>query len=295
MELVSTRSADGVLLDGLLSKSVDVGSRAAGAALPVDIFICHHGVGSNFYDAKMYADPEKRLLAAGCDVLRVNNRGHDLVYGQAIGNSEALKKTRGRQGSAFEIVDDCRHDWTAWINFATERGYQRIGVWGHSLGAVKTIYFFAKTVDPRVRCAIASSPPRFCHQELLDCAKGAEFREAFDRARMHCDAGAFDALLSVTIPTFNIFSARTYVDKYGPGDPYDYMKLFTGVRTPLFVTLGGDERDSQYTTLAKNGDDALKAVAGGGFALIPGANHYYTGRGEELWSAVSGWLATIKT
>ena len=94
-ELVSTTSADGVRLDGVLARA-----NANGSALPVDVVICHHGVGSNFYDARMYDKPAARLLGAGCDVLKVNNRGHDLVYSQPVGSSPALKLTRGRMGSA---------------------------------------------------------------------------------------------------------------------------------------------------------------------------------------------------
>ena len=102
--------------------------------------ILHHGVGGNFYNPGFIDRMADQFLERGCAVLRVNNRGHDLAY-----NSPA-----GRLGSAFETVDDCRHDWTAWTDLAAKREYGRIGVWGHSLGAVKTIYSLAVQGDERI-------------------------------------------------------------------------------------------------------------------------------------------------
>ena len=118
-ELVSTVTGDGVRLDGVLAR----GASVRGNDLQVDLFICHHGIGANFYDSRLYGPLGELLLAAGCDVLKVNNRGHDLVYSQPGSNAEALRRTRGRLGAAFEIVEDCRHDWKAWIDFAAAAGY----------------------------------------------------------------------------------------------------------------------------------------------------------------------------
>ena len=144
-----------------------------------------------------------------------------------------------------------------------------------------------------MRCAIASSPPRFCHRELLDCEAGESFRASYARANALQAAGEPDGLLSATVPTFNLFTARTYLDKYGEHDRYDCLRLLPDGKTPLLVTLGGDERDAQYAELARSGGTRMQSLPGGAFALIPGANHFYTGRSDELWQAVSGWLAGL--
>ena len=152
-ELVNTKTEDGVRLEGALMRAP---VRHAGD-LPVDLFICHHGVACNFYDPRLYGPLGDLLLADGCDVLKVNNRGHDVVYNQFGSGSPALRRTRGKLGAAFELMDDCRFDWKAWIDFAQGAGYRRIGLWSHSLGAVKNLYFLANGSDPRVRCAVASA------------------------------------------------------------------------------------------------------------------------------------------
>jgi len=88
----------------------------------------------------------------------------------------------------------------------------------------------------------------------------------------------------------SIFSARTSLDKYGPQNRYDFFTLLPGVRTPLLITLGGEERDSGFRALAETGEALVKQIPGAGFPLIPGADHFYTGRSGELWAAARFWM-----
>src|SRR5581483_7777117 len=121
-DLVSVETSDGVRLDGALRRP----ARATEPQLGLDLVICHHGLGGNFYGASFFQGAGDRLLADGCAVLRVNSRGHDQLF----------NSPRGRLGGACEIVDDCRLDWKAWLDFAEQAGFRRIAIWGHSLGAV---------------------------------------------------------------------------------------------------------------------------------------------------------------
>src|SRR5712691_9251975 len=121
------------------------------------------GVGSTFYGPSFFDTVGDALVANGTAILRVNSRGHDQAY----------HLQQRRLGAAYEVIDDCRLDFTAWLDFAAARGFRRVALWGHSLGAVKTIYFLSVARDPRVICAVASSPPRFVHQAYLDSAGGA--------------------------------------------------------------------------------------------------------------------------
>jgi predicted alpha/beta hydrolase len=120
-ELVTTQTTDGVRLDGALQVPAEPTGK-----LGIDLFICHHGVGGNFYGASFFEDIGAQAAEAGVATLRVNNRGHDQAY---------ISASR-RLGAAYELLDDCRHDFLAWLDFAEARGYRRIAVWGHSLGAV---------------------------------------------------------------------------------------------------------------------------------------------------------------
>ena len=202
VELVHVATSDEVPLDGYL--------RTASSAGPLDLVICHHGVGSKFYTPSFFDRVGDRLLDRGCAVLRVNNRGHDDAFG--VGQRTF--------GATYEIVDECRYDITAWLGFAQARGFKRVGVWGHSLGAVNTIYFLSVQDDARITCAIASSPPRFAYA-LYD----ERLHAVLQRAQTLVDAGTPDELVQAQVPVQRRFAAQTYLDKYGPDARYDYLAI----------------------------------------------------------------------
>jgi pimeloyl-ACP methyl ester carboxylesterase len=180
----------------------------------------------------------------------------------------------------------------AWLDLAEARGYRRVAVWGHSLGAVKTVYFLGTDDDPRVVCAVASSPPRFSYQAYHASADAARFDADIDRARQAVAAGQPDEMIEVRIPVARPFSARTYLDKYGPDARYDYFDYLPKVRQPLLLTLGSLEAGNlNFAPLAEHGPGFSARWPGVAFSLIQGADHSYTDRTDGLWSAVADWLA----
>jgi pimeloyl-ACP methyl ester carboxylesterase len=229
VQLVNVETDDGVRLDGYLRAARTGGSAAVG----VDAVICHHGVGGNFYAPSFFDTIGDALVANGTAILRVNNRGHD----------QSFHLAQRRLGAAYEVIDDCRQDFTAWLDLAATQGFRRVALWGHSLGAVKTVYFLSVARDPRVICAVASSPPRFVHQAYLASAGGARFKADLERAQRMLDAGQPEGLLEAQIPQVRTFSARTYVDKYGPAARYDYFEHLPRTGVPLLLTLSSLERD----------------------------------------------------
>ena len=93
-------------------------------------------------------------------------------------------------------------------------------------------------------------------------------------------------------------TARVYVDKYGPAERYDILKHLPNVRTPLLVTIGGEEgiyedRPDRFAFggLAEKVDALASDLPNVTFELIPGADHAYTNRTDQLWAVVEGWLS----
>ncbi len=151
VELVRVHTADEVRLDGALQRPPD----GLAAALGIDVLLCLHGTGSNFYGSSLFAALTPRLLQAGIAVLTVNTRGHDLVSAVSGGR-------RRLQGAAFELVDECRLDVAAWVDWLSQGGFSRIGLAGHSLGALKAVYSLARDEQrsiSQVTCLLAISPP----------------------------------------------------------------------------------------------------------------------------------------
>ncbi|MPZ50593.1 MAG: alpha/beta fold hydrolase [Dehalococcoidia bacterium] len=286
IELVRVETADGVRLDGSLRRP-DPG---APASLAIDAVIMHHGVGGNFYASPYFGQVQESLAAQGCAVLRVNNRGHDIAY----------STPRGRLGAAFETVDDCRLDWRAWIDFAETQGYRRVALWGHSLGALKTLYYLSTEAGPRVVCAVTASPPLFSYTDYAAKAGAERFKAFVERARSLVDAGDPEAIFPADIPTSVLLSARTYLDKYGPGERYNLLGHLPRIQTPLLVTIGSEEGLGPQSSdwfpfggLAPRVEALAANQTNLTFQLIAGADHAYAGRVEQLWHLALAWLSRI--
>ena len=96
-------------------------------------------------------------------------------------------------------------------------------------------------------------------------------------------------------------TARVYVEKYGPDERYDVLKHLPHVRTPLLVTIGGEEgvhpdRADRFGFggLAEKVAAQAEQQPNLAFELIPGADHQYTHRTDQLWTAVEHWLTPAK-
>ncbi|MBV9892548.1 MAG: alpha/beta fold hydrolase [Chloroflexi bacterium] len=281
VELVHTTTSDQVPLDGYLRLPSSQAPRG-----PLDLVICHHGVGAKFYNPSFFDVVGDALLDRGCAVLRVNNRGHDDVF--LVGERPF--------GAAYEIVDDCRHDITAWLDFAQARGFARVALWGHSLGAVKTIYFLSVQDDARIVCAAASSPPRFSYAMYASAHDGQRFQSAIQRAQDLVNSDSGLDLVEAEVPVRRRFTARTYLDKYGPDARYDYLSHLPNVRKPLLLTVGSLEANNvSFEGLVHDGHTFNGRWPNVNFGLIDGADHAYTNRTDELWTALASWLDGVRS
>lgn len=287
MELVRVVTADKVRLEGLLYPPA--GATGADA---IDAVIMHHGVGGHFYAPGFFEEAVAALTARGMTVLRANNRGHDTIFRQ-YGPGPGLLL-----GAAYERMDDSRHDYRAWLDLVAARGCRRIALWGHSLGAVKAIYFAAKERHPALAAVVASSPPRFGH--VTYAGKPAEF-EALQAhlkdARGLIAAGQGAQLMQVTNPIPLTITAASYVDKYGSADDFDYTRHIPDTGVPLLVTIGGREGvDPMAAPIIPFAGTAEYLPALGRqyshmhHAFIPNGDHMYTGCEAALRDTVIDFL-----
>jgi pimeloyl-ACP methyl ester carboxylesterase len=277
-----------VRLHGALEPAVSPGTVDRSASL-VDVWLCLHGTGSNFYSASTLAGIAPKLVAAGAAVLRANTRGHDLV---CTGPSLA---GRAWQGAAFERVDESPRDLAAWITMLHERSFARVGLLGHSLGAVKAIYSLAAAELPPVAALVAISPPRLSHAYFLQSPRADEFRRTFAQAQDHVDAGRGDELMRVTFPLPYYVSAAAYLDRYGPQERYDVLPLLPRVHCPTLVTYG--TREVQADAAFAGMPDAVQQLAGKAanlqLAVIADADHIYTGCHDSLAGRIASWTRRL--
>jgi dienelactone hydrolase len=284
-ELVHTITRDGVRLDGAYRAPL----KSATPALPVDAFCLVHGTGGNFYNPSFLDSLARRLRELGHGVLRINTRAHD-----GISTAVTAAGTR-RLGAAYEIMDDCRHDMAAWVGWLRERVGPRLGLTGHSSGAVKLIYALSRERFPEVRCLVAVSPPRLSYAGFCATPQGPEFLANMARAEKYVEVGQPAALMDVQVPLPFVTTAAGYLDKYGPHDRYYYLPLLAGLPCPTLITFGSVEMANHVAF--QGATDAVQALVERqrhlALRIIPGADHFYAGVVQDLVIALEQWLQTI--
>jgi pimeloyl-ACP methyl ester carboxylesterase len=277
VDLIQVTTRDGVRLDGMYQSPL--GERP----IAVDAVCLVHGTGGSFYSSTLFDVLGERLLALGCGVLRVNTRGHDLV-------STAVTSRGGRRlGAAYEMVDECRHDLVAWIEWLKQRAGPRVLAMGHSSGAVKCLYAAAHEPQLDMIGLIAISPPRLSYSWFCTSPEGPAFLEAYHLAKQHVEEGRPATLLDVRLPLPFVATAAGYVEKYGPDERYNYLRFLAGVRLPGLITFGAIEMESNMAF--RGAAEAIaKAAPRLTVAIIAGADHFYSAARPELLARVEAWL-----
>jgi dienelactone hydrolase len=285
VDLVQVSTRDGVRLDGMLQSP-----ESARRDWPIDAVCCIHGTGGNFYSSTLFDALAARCLEHGVAVLRINTRGHD-------GISNAVTARGGRRlGAAYEIVDECRHDLAAWIELLKERGFPRVGLIGHSLGAVKCLYALAHEPALQVACVIDISPPRLSYSWFCTSPEGPDFLKSYQQADALVQAGKPASLLEVTLPLPFAITAAGYVEKYGPDERYNFLHFINGVRCPLLITLGAIEVADNMAF--RGSPEALAELARKqptlSVVMIANANHFYTDARDELLVHIESWIVGLR-
>ena len=280
LRLCRVTTADGLHLDGAFQPP-DSPSLRRNVAL-----VLIHGTGGNFYSAGILATIAAQAVADGCDVLRINTRGHDLVA-TIPGNQSSV-----RGGAAYERVGDAHLDVTAWCDWLAEQGIEQAFVLGHSLGGVKALWSQALAAHPSVQGVIGVSPPRFVHRRFQGDPRCDAFRRDFVLATQHVAEGRAEFLMTVTQPLPLLITAGGYVDKYGPDDPLDYVPMLPQIRCPKLILVGSQSVETNPALESLPSD--LEPLAANDpqltFELIPGADLNYRNDPAEPWRRIRGWI-----
>jgi alpha/beta superfamily hydrolase len=280
VDLVQTITRDGIRLDGAYQ------TPAGAPVVALDAVCFLHGTGGNYYNSTLFDVLAEKLLELNIGVLRANTRGHDLVCNvQTTGGGRRL-------GATYELVDDCRHDLAAWLDWLRARAGSRAGVLGHSSGAVKGLYALAREPALAAACLIAVSPPRLSHSWFSISPQGPEFLDSYRQAEAHVRAGRPDALMEVRVPLPFVTTAAGYLEKYSPEEKYNYLRFITDVPCPVLLTLG--EVESAGNMAFQGAAEALTELAARKPDLrvetISGADHFYSGVREPLAACIQAWL-----
>lgn len=284
VDLVRTTCRDGVRLDGAIIPAADHAHRPRG----VDGVICLHGVGSNFYSSGLFEKIGPAVAQLGIPVLLANTRGHDWYFVQWIGGNVQ------QFGAAYEVVDECREDVRTWLEFLKRRGWTRVVLMGHSLGAIKSIHALASEPDIEAAGLIALSAPRLSYAHFMAAPDAsADFLGSIRTAEKLVAEGRGNELFWARAPFTVQISAASYLDKYGPKERYNVYKLLDRLRCPALFTYGGKEIDGGGVPFAGIVEVVKGAQPPGGpidVEIVPEGDHLYTGVQSELIQRIETWL-----
>ncbi len=282
--LVAATTPDGIKLHGALHSAL--GPQHS----EVDLAIGLHGVGQNFYTSSVIEGLVAPLTSLGIPFLRVNTRGHDNVC------SVATKHGSKWQGAALEIVDDCRLDLLGWLHWASEQAYRKVLLVGHSLGAIKAIYASAHESLANVIGVAALSPPRLSYVRFHQGEQRERFNESLAIAQNLVAQGQPESLFLARFPFPLHISGGSYLDKYGPGERYNFFRFVAKVSQPLLFTYGELEltQGEAFNQVVEELQALGQSPARLRIATIAGADHSYRGELAALSSVVVDWIQSLR-
>jgi hypothetical protein len=143
----------------------------------------------------------------------------------------------------------------------------------------------------RPACVVAISPPRLSYSWFCTSEKSQEFLATYSEAERHAETGRPGALLDVKFPLPFLVTAAGYLEKYGPDERYNFLNFVASVDCPVLTTFGGVEVENNVAF--RGSPETLRELMvkqRPAVELVEGADHFYTGKRQEVCDVVSGWL-----
>ena len=236
-----------------------------------------HGVAMNFYLPPL-ATLGQELAEQDYHGFVMNTRGHDWI-------SRAGNLTKFG-GAAYETFEEALIDLDGALNYLADQKYRRFILVGHSLGCVKSLlYQGMRRRSDIVGVVCCSCPKQFYSARALEQPKFTELMSQAEQWVAQGDGNKF--LWAPASGGEGLFTAKTYVNKYGRHENNDVRPHAGRLGCPLLTIAGGAEQ-TYFLEYAK----ALADAAGinGICKIVPGANHFYARHESEVVEIISEWL-----
>ncbi len=277
-----TTTADNLRLEGLL---FEPDKKSSTGVLHI------HGMAGNFYENIFLDSMAEEYTKAGYAFLTVNTSGHDFIADLSIaGEKESYK----RVGQIFEKFEDCISDIDAWLKFFKSKGYDKLILQGHSLGAVKIVYYLHKKPESNLVALIIASPPDMLGSTRVEAEK-KNFERDFAEAKKLVAEGKGKVFLSNMIWSWYYISAETYLNIIADGAEADVFPILRGgdfkelesVKIPILAFYGGTDHATVFSPEKDLKNEKSKTL------LIGTASHSYFKHEKQTALAVVNWLKEI--
>lgn len=287
MELVSITTADAMRLQGMFRPSLER-QRVSSAKGSIDAAVLIHGLAGNFYSSRLLLHCAETLGSLGVSVVLVNTRGHDMI------NTLSWAGRAQTVGAAFENVDHCRYDLNAWADFLVERGYGNVMFFGHSLGAIKSLYATALEPHRKVGAIVGLSPTRLSYSRMIDLPSGELFRQTMQRCQTLLAEDRGTEPIHVQFPVSTWMTPQCYLDKYGAEEKFNWLRFINQVKIPTLLLFGEKElaMDPAFAGVAADLEPLKRGWNPYMIETIAAADHFYTAQYEAVDEAVTRWLVS---
>jgi pimeloyl-ACP methyl ester carboxylesterase len=283
-ELVYVRSKDDIINGGAIF------TPPKNSAKPIAV-IWIHGWGVNFY-YPTYVMIGRALAERGYTCITANTRMHDL--GNVTG-WRGDKRIRG--GGYWGVASEEVRDLAAWIDFVTDRGFQKVVLVGHSAGWAAVRLYQAEKLDPRVVGVVLASGAVRAETRPTDPEQLAQ------ATRLMADGRGDDLVRDPKRSFPSFISAATFLDI--ANTPPEFKDFF-GVQTPnpavtriycpLLAFFGtredvGTEADLKLLKSSiqrqPSGPSRVNTV------MIQHADHMYTGEEAQVAQTIAQWADSL--
>ena len=279
-KLVNTFTEDKVRLDGFFAEAENESPQNHG----IDAAVIVHGLSGNFYKSRLLKHLASELSSIGVATLLANTRGHDYL------NSSPRMGRTATLGAAVEIIDECKFDLSAWVDFLKKSGKPNVMLVGHSLGAIKSLYAQAHLPHENVKRIAAFSATKLSYDSLLSSSKGERFSHWLTLAQKHVADGTGDQLLFVDFPFPTWMSANAYLKKYGDGDRYNWLNFKDQIEIPVLAVFGEIEMQENPAFAAMKFDLQHLEQPHFDVQYIEHADHFYSACFRAAGQCLIQWL-----
>lgn len=290
MKIIQTTTSDKIVLNGLLFEP---------ANKTETIIINIHGMSGDPYRNSFYPSMIATYPTNNIAFLSAENRGMQNItqFNTSDGGIVNI-------GNTFETFEDCVFDIEAWVSRATQLGYTKIWLQGHSLGPSKIVYYLNNSKHEAVSGLIFLSPSEMIglvHDEVGQKDHDILLLEAKELVQI----GKPNQILSHPLWGNMLLSAKTYLNFFDDSTKtaiFNYWKpdlgwtLVNNIKLPVlaFTTTNDDgilpviepHRGMEMLESQLINSPKLKTV------VFKGSDHDFTGFGQQIADTVIEFISS---
>lgn len=285
---IQVTTSDDLILNGLFQP----GEKSKEANILI------HGFTSDFYSHKFYHAIAQKLKESQNALILAQTRGTGM-------HTEFMTKGGGWKyiGSFYELLEEAHLDISAFVEFLSTQGYQKINLIGHSLGTIKIIrYLFEGEHKDKINKLILLAP--FDKNVFMEIKAPGKWQEFVQAAKEKIDRGEGESL--VPVPGYEDFpiTYNTFYSWYQPTEInqiFDFYKtdyqspLLKKINIPVKVILGERDEFVNYPQFGESATTALtyleQQIPNCQTYLVSNAEHAYLGYENEVSEQVVNFIS----